>query len=254
MIVNPKAFFDAWREGFGPMSPSEVDGVNAIIAEAEALGWSDPRWLANVLAQVYHETGGQMEPVKETVYSYSTDRDPSDATVKARLEKAWAKGQLPWVKTPYWRTGWFGRGLIQLTHEDNYRKLGDRIGVDLVGDPDQALVLTTAAQIACIGMAEGLFTNAGLGDHFDANTDDPLNARRIVNGMDRAAVVAAHHEKALRAVRAGWGEAVAPDPRLVDVEALRARVAALEARLAAVEGWAADFSTATAKAMRRRAA
>jgi hypothetical protein len=53
------------------------------------------------LSEVYHETGGQMLPVKETVYAHSKDRNPSDAAVIKRLDTAYVKGKLPWVSKPY---------------------------------------------------------------------------------------------------------------------------------------------------------
>jgi len=40
-----------------------------------------------------------------------------------------------------------GRGLIQLTFKDNYRHYGQKIGVDLVGSPDDANKPETAAKI-----------------------------------------------------------------------------------------------------------
>jgi hypothetical protein len=233
VIENPKAFFDGWREAFGPMSVSQVGGINVLLGEMSALAWPDPRWWAYDLATAYHETGGQMVPVKETVFASSADRNPSDDDVKAALEHAWKAGRMPWVKTPYWREGWFGRGLAQLSHEVNYRKLGDRLGVDLVGFPDQALDPAIAARILCVGMAEGLFTGKSLADYFDSDTDDPRNARRIVNGMDRAALIASYHRKALTAVLAGWGATTidqAPIP------------SDLVARLDALEVWAASVN------------
>jgi hypothetical protein len=62
--------------------------------------------MANVLAQVRRETGGIMAPIKETVMSSHEDRNPSDSVVVGRLDRAYAAGLLPWVTTPYWRTGW----------------------------------------------------------------------------------------------------------------------------------------------------
>lgn len=42
---------------------------------------------------------------------------------------------------------YYGRGFIQLTWESTYRSTGDRLGIDLVGDPDLALEPDTAAAI-----------------------------------------------------------------------------------------------------------
>ncbi|WP_421591283.1 hypothetical protein [Shinella sp. M27] len=98
-----------------------------------------------------------MQPVKETVYANSKDRNPSDATVIKRLDTAFAKGQLTWVKTPYWRDGWFGRGLIQITHKANYDKLGLT--------KQSALDLKTSVRATFDGMEKGLFTGKKLSDY-----------------------------------------------------------------------------------------
>jgi hypothetical protein len=50
MIRNPAALFDTWREGFGALNQSRVDGINALVAEMEAREWTDQRWWAYVLA------------------------------------------------------------------------------------------------------------------------------------------------------------------------------------------------------------
>lgn len=166
----------------GRLTQVQVEGCEAILDACDRAGVTDPRHQASILSQVHHETGGQMEPVKETVFAWSQDRHPSDAEVIRRLDAAFAKGQLPWVKTPYWRDGWFGRGLIQLTFRDNYDKLGKAIGVDLVSSRDRALELRTSADIAVVGMRDGLFTGKRLSDYFTASRDDPAAARAIVNG------------------------------------------------------------------------
>ncbi len=182
--MDKTAFFAAVRSDpfGGRLTQLQVEGCEAILDACERWGVTDPRHIANILAQCHHETGGQMEPVKETVQAYHKDRHPSDAEVIRRLDAAWAKGQLTWVKTPYWRDGAFGRGLIQLTHWDGYRKLSGPIGIDLVAHPERALELRTSADIAVVGMRDGLFTGKKLADYFNASRDDPAAARAIVNG------------------------------------------------------------------------
>jgi hypothetical protein len=39
-------------------------------------------------------------------------------------------------------------------------------------------------------MTRGIFTGKKLDDYFNAKTDDWINARRIINGTDRASLVA----------------------------------------------------------------
>jgi hypothetical protein len=155
---------------------------------------------AYVLATARHETGGTMKPVRET---FAT----SDKQAISRLDAAWAKGQLKWVKSPYWRDGWFGRGYVQLTHRDNYDKAGRRIGIDLVSDPAKAMIPEVAAKILVKGMQEGWFTGKKLADYITLTKSDFRQARRIVNGMDRAddiALYAKQYDALLKAE--GYGE------------------------------------------------
>lgn len=194
------------------LSQQQVAGTEALLDALD--GFTLPH-AAHGLAEVYHETGGGMWPVKETVYRTSRDRDPSDTTVIARLESAWDKGQLPWVRAPYWRGGWFGRGQLQLTHKDNYRKASALVGVDLVADPSRALDLAISARIAAEGCRSGMFTGKRLADFDGPDGYDHAAARSIVNGDTRAmgptiAGYAAAFEAALDA--AGWGAVAPPAP------------------------------------------
>ena len=187
------------------LSEGQVAGCEAILDACRAYPLHH---VSHVLAEVYHETGAGMLPVKETVFPHSRDKNPSDAKVIARLDRAWAKGQLPWVSKPYWRDGWFGRGQIQLTHEFNYRKAGALVGVDLVSDPSLALELAVSAEIAAEGCRVGLFTGKALSDYDLPDGFDHYNARAIVNGDKRknGPVIARYadaFESALYA--AGWG-------------------------------------------------
>ena len=136
---------------------------------------------AYVLATASHETGGAMMPIKETVMSWHSNKFPTDAEVIRRLDRAYKKGQLSWVSSPYWRDGWFGRGFVQLTHRTNYQSAGDKLGVDLVKNPDAALNPTVAAEVLVRGMSEGWFTGKKMSD-FDRYRD----MRRVVNGMESA--------------------------------------------------------------------
>ncbi|MBA5779129.1 hypothetical protein H2509_20610 [Stappia sp. F7233] len=206
--MNRTGFFEAIRKSLfgGHLTQSEVDGINVILDQWRDLYPDAPaHWIANSLAQIHHETGGRMVPIKETVQAYHKDANPHDITVESRLDAAFAKGQLPWVRTPYWRDGWFGRGLIQITHRDNYARLGRRLGVDLVGNRNLALDPVVSAQIAIVGMVDGLFTGKRLADyHFPAALEEPekSNPRRIVNGKDgKDMTVAALHRRYFEALQ-----------------------------------------------------
>ena len=206
--MNRVKFFNALRTSssglFGSsLTTPQVMGVDALLDAGKGLPLHH---MANVLAQVHRETGGGMYPVKETVMPHHTDKLPSDAEVKRRLERAWSSGQLQraGVKTPYWRDGAFGRGQIQITHDKNYRKFG-------ITNYSDALKLPVSARIAVVGMRDGMFTGKSLSDYdFPSALGNPprTNPRRIVNGPDGTDdKIRAMHFAFVWALEAGgWGE------------------------------------------------
>ena len=88
---------------------------------------------------------------------------------------------------------YIGRGFVLLTWEENYLRAGEKVDEDLVGFPDMALEPDIAAAVMFDGMEEGWFTGVSLFDYFNDTTDDPVNARRIINGTDRASEIANYH-------------------------------------------------------------
>ena len=196
-------FFNHLRQQLfgGRLTQVQVDGINAIVASWNRLGKTDDkRQLAYGLATAFHETAGRLTPVRETLAA-------SDDQAIARLDRAFEAGRLPQVKVPYWRKdadgrSWLGRGFVQLTFKRNYQVMSDALGVDLITDPARAMELDISADILVVGMRDGLFSGRKLGDYFQGERADWRNARRIVNGLDRADVVAGHAEVILAALQA----------------------------------------------------
>lgn len=203
MPIARKTFFAGVRAAVfgGRLTGDQVSGMEAILDRFERRGWGDPRCLAYMLATAHHETAARMQPVRETLAL-------SDDEAIAILERAWRGGRLPWVATPYWRRdadgkSWLGRGLVQLTHKANYAAMSRMTGVDLLADPDLALRPDVAVSIMLAGMAEGTFTGHRLKDYFDGQKADWIGARRIINGLERAAKVATTARLFDAAIRAG---------------------------------------------------
>ena len=69
---------------------------------------------------------------------------------------------------------YFGRGLIQLTHNYNYDKYGKKIGVDLLDDGDKALIPQNSYKIASEYLDNKTFKYV--------NRDNLTQARKSVNG------------------------------------------------------------------------
>ncbi|MBX5222526.1 hypothetical protein HJC04_19755 [Rhizobium sp. NLR8a] len=186
-------FFDAVQQELfkGELTQPQVVGMTAILDAWEKRSVeADRRWLAYILATAFHETAYTMQPVRETLAE-------SDMRAVEILEAAFAAGRLSWVETPYWRPDedgrcWLGRGLVQLTHKRNYEAMSVLTGIDLVADPDRAMEMEAAVTILIEGMLQGSFTGHKLADHLNATTEDWVNARRIVNGTDRAEKLAGY--------------------------------------------------------------
>lgn len=193
--MNKAVFYTHVREAFGPLSQSQVEGFEVILEAWDKVGDGNIRHLAYVLSTAWHETGRLMQPVKET--TSARNPNPSDAKAKEILTKAWKAGKLPWVKKDYWSSGWFGRGFVQLTHRENYERAGQKLGIDLVSDPSKAMVPEVSALILVRGMLEGWFTGFSL-----PQAGDFLEARRVVNGTDRAGQIATYANGFLTALEA----------------------------------------------------
>jgi putative chitinase len=181
MKVNRQVFYDLIKPEIfgGRLSAGQVAGMNAILDEWDKQGLTDLRWLAYMLATVYHETAHTMLPVPEI-----------------------GRGRGKRYGRPDPNTGqtYYGRGLVQLTWATNYKKMEDILGVPLYLHPDLALRKDVAVKILFEGMMTGKsyrgdFTGKSLEDYFTATKTDWVNARRIVNGLDRATLIAGYARK-----------------------------------------------------------
>jgi hypothetical protein len=170
---NRKTFFEGFRERLdSTIEQEQVDGLEFLLGKFESdPQWSDVRHVAYALATVFHETAGSFQPVEEGYYLGS----------KARVQKF----QKTLKYYPY-----FGRGYVQLTHKANYAKAGKEFGIDLVNAPELALDPNTAFK--CLGgMFKGWY-GGKLGTYINDQKTDYVNARRCVNVMDKAGLIAGY--------------------------------------------------------------
>jgi putative chitinase len=68
--------------------------------------------------------------------------------------------------------------------------MSDFLGMDLVKNPSLALEPNNAAKILVWGMMNGRFTRKPLSKYINSSTIDFFNARKVVNGTDRAERIA----------------------------------------------------------------
>ena len=196
-MLDPKTFFEHIRGPhhlFSSLNQGQVAGINAILEcwNSGPKGLFQPpvydAHLAYMLATVYHETAQTMQAIKEGLHA-------SDA---------WRKSHLRYY--PY-----YGRGLVQLTWKANYQKATEFLrhfypkeagSIDLVNNPDQALDSKYAVAILFYGMSTGMFTGCSLHTFIHGGTMDFVHARKIINGMDRADLIAGYAKSFMSAVSA----------------------------------------------------
>ncbi|MGY3910761.1 peptidoglycan-binding protein [Aeromonas piscicola] len=158
-----------------------IGGLIATTAVARGVGFAAPMaHLAYVLATIYHETATTMRPIEE--YGKGAGRpygEPDKETGHA----------------------YYGRGYLQLTWRENYEKASRLCfdpqlvqgELDFVANPERMLVPFYAAQAALFGMRHGWFTGKSLADYDRPDGSfDYINARRIINGTDRAELIAGY--------------------------------------------------------------
>ncbi len=152
--------------------------------------------LAYIFATAYHEVGPALKPVRE---GFAKD----DAQAIRITTKMFTDGKISTnYALPVNGKSYFGRGFVQLTWEANYKKLGKVLGEPLAEKPELALETEIAAKIIVKGMIDGLFSNKKLSDYINDKKTDYTGARRIINGIDRAAMVSAYAIKFAQALDA----------------------------------------------------
>ena len=192
--MNRQVFFDEIRHSLfsDRITKNQIDGLNFKLAAWEKSGLTDIRWLAYMLATSYHETARTMQPIEEygkgrgKPYGQKLRHDRKPYTFPDKL--------------------YYGRGDVQLTWYENYEAMGKLLGIPLLEQPELALVPEISAKIMIEGMTRGKsnrgdFTGVSLENYFSATKDDPVHARRIINGLDKANLIATYHNKFLTAIK-----------------------------------------------------
>lgn len=147
----------------------------------------------------------------QAAYALATARWETAHTMKPVVEAFWLSEDWRQKNLRYYP--WHGRGYVQLTWQNNYIRAGKALDVDLISDPDRALEPDIAAEILVLGCRDGWFTGKKLGDYVTIRKSDFVNARRVVNGTDKAqsiAKLAEQYDAALSRERYG----VDPIPRI----------------------------------------
>lgn len=175
--INNEKFFTKYRDIFGSLTQSQVDGLNFLLDEFNKSEIFDTKAkIAYTLATIYHETARTFQPIKEIG--------------KGRNKKY---GQI-----------YYGRGYVQLTWISNYQKFAELLGIDLINNPDLALLKEYAFKIMELGMSKGYFTGKKLTDYFNGEdyyfgvkkeNGKKTSPRQMINGFDCAELIGDYADK-----------------------------------------------------------
>ena len=161
-----------YRKSGAPLSAPGEAGLRALAANlANDTEITDPRWAAYMLATVRHECADRWLPIEE--FGRGAGRTYGQVF----------NGRV-----------YYGRGYVQLTWRENYLRLGRQLGLGstLEQHPEKVLEPEVAYRIMSFGMRTGSFTGKKLADYINSAQCDYLDARRIINGTDRADRIAAY--------------------------------------------------------------
>lgn len=192
--MNRSAFFAALRgKLFKGLTQQQTNRVEAILDEIKAANYTHPYGIAYILATAHHESD-----------RFKTYREYGDEAYFKKMydiegirpQKARELGNINAGDGAKFS----GRGAIQITGRTNYQKQGKKLGLDLENQPELAERDNIAARILVRGMIDGDFTGKKLEHYFTAETYDFWGARRMINGTDKADLIAGYAEHYLQAL------------------------------------------------------
>lgn len=185
-LIDRDYFFEQYNKHFDKLTNAQKDALEVIFTGIEEYIEADSSYIctlpkiAYMLATAKHETGHTFEPITEKGgISYFNRYDPILADTERRRAVAKANGNINKGDGFKYR----GRGYVQLTWYNNYKKAGSYLGKDLVNNPELALDQKDATKIMIYGMETGMFTGKKMSGYISDSKKDYLNARRIINGM-----------------------------------------------------------------------
>lgn len=182
-------------------SPKGDDLARAIVAYCRSVGVTDTGQIAYILATAQHESG--MGQYQEEIASGSAYEGRGDLGNTQPGDGVRFKG----------------RGYVQITGRTNYSRWGQFLGIDAIANPALLSQPKYAIATLVLGMTgkNGApnFTGSTVGQYISGSNRDFIGARAVVNGSDRASLIAGYAQTWLGRIAslgAGGGTAPAAKP------------------------------------------
>lgn len=190
MLLNDqKTFFDTIRLTLfgGRMNQIQVARIEALLIEMQRVKMVTPEQGAYILATAHWETD-RLNAMEEYASGEAYEGRADLGNTKPGDGKRYK-----------------GRGFPMLTGRRNYQMASEMTGRDLIENPALASDPDLSAMVIVLGMMGGLFTKRGLAAFINDGKTDFINARKVVNGLDRAETIADIAERYLQAIKLAMG-------------------------------------------------
>ena len=196
--IDEKYFFEEYSKKFNGISEGQKSSLTKIFKSTAEYYTNEKRCcnlkhIAYMLATAKLETAHTFNPINEYGGNSYFERMYDPILGKDENRRQMAKDAENTIEGD--GVKYHGRGFVQLTWKKNYRKMKEKFGVDLINHPEKALDHELAMKIMIYGMEQGSFTDKKLSDYINGSKTDYLNARRIINGTDRASDIKDYAEE-----------------------------------------------------------
>lgn len=197
--MDRKMFYDAVRTSLfkGTLTDKQVEGMEALLNEWDKQGLKDTRWLAYIFATTFHETAKTMQPIEE--FGKGKGRDYGQ-----KLKMGGGPGKRVAYTAP--DKIYYGRGHTQNTWYEVYdalTKAAAKTGHnwDFLNSPELLLTMEPSIWATFYAMQNGMYTGRRLLVYFNDSTEDWVNARRIINSLDCADLIAGYGKAFYAAIK-----------------------------------------------------
>lgn len=195
-MINKEIFYNYIRASIlfkGKLTEMQVIGIESLLNEWDKNEYKDLRWLAYILATVYHETDKTMQPIEE----YGKGKN-----------KPYGK-KIKYNGTHYEKPDkiYYGRGHTQNTWYEIYERLSIIAKIkgyhwDFLNHPELLLQIEPSAWVTIYAMTRGIYTGRRLSDYFNDKKEDSINARRTINLLDKAELISDYYNIFYKALTA----------------------------------------------------
>lgn len=204
--VKPLQVITLYEKQYRALSTQDKAGLKYILDTAKSdADVTRITELAYMLATTKHETAHTFRAIEE--YGKGSGRTYGAEISVSHTDAA--------KKTTVYKNKYYGRGYVQLTWGYNYQRIDEKLGngtypnknktkaVDYnkgftISKPAQSVYLHPAKMLEkgnaytamVYGMQKGIFTGRKISRYVNAVKTDYFNARRVINGTDKAQAIA----------------------------------------------------------------